>query len=103
MGGELTCSLTLDDRILFDAGSLPRSLDIRSQREIEYIFLTHAHLDHVIGIPFLLDNIIINNIRHHVNIVAIPQVVRAIRKNILNNSVWSGLTSLRSQISKMGW
>ncbi len=92
--GRKPSGFLLDDRILFDAGSLTRSLDIRSQRKIEYIFLTHAHLDHVISIPFLLDNINISNIRHQVNIIAIPQVVKAIRKHILNNSVWPDFTAI---------
>lgn len=92
--GRKPSGFLLDDKILFDAGSLTKSLDIRGQRKVEYIFITHAHLDHVIGIPFLLDNIIVSNIWHRVNIIAIPQVVRAIQKNILNNSIWPDFTAI---------
>lgn len=82
----------VDGKILFDAGSLTNVLDVKAQLKIENIFITHAHLDHVIGIPFLADNIIIRNIRHKVNILGIRPVVRTIKKNLLNSSVWPDFT-----------
>ncbi len=92
--GRKPSGFLLDERILFDAGSLTKTLDIRGQRKIEYIFITHAHLDHVIGIPFLLDNITVSNIWHRVNIVGIPPVLKAIKENILNNSIWPDFTAI---------
>jgi len=82
----------VDGKILFDAGSLTNVLDVKAQLKIENIFITHAHLDHVIGIPFLADNIIIRNIRHKVNILGIRPVVRTIKKDLLNSSVWPDFT-----------
>lgn len=90
--GRNPSSFLLDGKILFDAGSLTKVLDIKDQLKIENIFITHAHLDHVIGIPFLLDNITVGNIWHKVNIISIPAVVRAIKKHILNNSIWPDFT-----------
>jgi len=92
--GRKPSGFLLDDKILFDAGSLTKALDIRGQRRVEYIFITHAHLDHVIGIPFLLDNITVSNIWHRVNIIGIPPVLKAIKKNILNNSIWPDFTAI---------
>ncbi|MBM4306739.1 MAG: 3',5'-cyclic-nucleotide phosphodiesterase [Deltaproteobacteria bacterium] len=92
--GRKPSGFLLDDKILFDAGSLTKVLDIRGQRKVEYIFITHAHLDHVIGIPFLLDNIIVSNVWHRVNIISIPSVVSTIKKNILNNSIWPDFTAI---------
>ena len=82
----------LDNKILFDGGSITNVLDKKSQLKIENIFITHAHLDHVKGIPFLADNIIIERRRHNVNILSISPVIRTIKKNILNSSVWPDFT-----------
>jgi ribonuclease BN (tRNA processing enzyme) len=82
----------LDDEILFDAGSLTNVLDGNGQRKIRNIFITHAHLDHIRGIPFLADNLIINNCGCNVKIISIPQVIRTIRKNLLNGYVWPDFT-----------
>ena len=82
----------LDNKILFDGGSITNVLDKKSQLKIENIFITHAHLDHIKGIPFLADNIIIESRRHKVNILSVSPVIRTIRKNILNSSVWPDFT-----------
>jgi len=82
----------LDDEILFDAGSLTNVLDGRRQLKIRNIFITHAHLDHIRGIPFLADNIIIGHWRRHVKLFSIRPVLRAIKKNLLNSSMWPDFT-----------
>jgi ribonuclease BN (tRNA processing enzyme) len=81
-------SFLLDDKILFDAGSVTNVLDEKSQLKIESIFITHAHLDHIKGIPFLADNTMIENRRHKVKVFSIPSVIRILRKNLLNSLVW---------------
>jgi ribonuclease BN (tRNA processing enzyme) len=81
-------SLLLDHEIVFDAGSLTRVLDVKGQLKIKHIFITHAHLDHVTGIPFLAENIISAKRWHSIQILGIPPVIKAIRKNIFNGSIW---------------
>jgi len=82
----------LDDEILFDAGSLTNVLDRAGQRKIRNIFITHAHLDHIRGIPFLADNLLIDNKGCKVNIISIPKVIKTIRENLLNGQVWPDFT-----------
>jgi ribonuclease BN (tRNA processing enzyme) len=91
--GDNAPGFLLDKRILFDGGSITNVLDKKSQLRIENIFITHAHLDHIKGIPFLADNMIIESRRHKVNILSISPVIRTIRKNILNSSVWPDFTT----------
>jgi ribonuclease BN (tRNA processing enzyme) len=82
----------VDNKILLDGGSITNVLDKKSQLKLKNIFITHGHLDHVKGIPFLADNMIIESKRHKVNILSISPVIRTIRKNLLNSSIWPDFT-----------
>jgi ribonuclease BN (tRNA processing enzyme) len=82
----------LDDRILFDAGSLADVLHERAQMKIDHIFITHAHLDHILGIPFLADNVLNGSRGRNVRVSSIPPVIRALKKNLLNGSIWPDFT-----------
>ena len=92
--GHNTPGFLLDDEILLDAGSLTNVLDGNSQWKIRNIFITHAHLDHIKGIPFLADNLIIRNQGHKVTIAGISSVIDTIKKNLLNGYLWPDFTIL---------
>jgi len=89
-----TPGFLLDEGILFDAGSLTNALSEDDQSKLHTIFITHAHLDHIKGIPFLADNLITRNMRHTVNIMSIPPVIKTIRENLFNGNVWPDFTIL---------
>ena len=58
IGGDLrTTSMLVDDDILIDAGTGVGDLSIEQLAKIDHIFVTHAHLDHVTSIPFLVDTV----------------------------------------------
>ena len=82
----------LDDRILFDAGSLTDVLHEEAQMKVRHIFITHAHLDHILGIPFLADNVLSGKKAHSVKVFGIPTVLKALRRNLLNSSIWPDFT-----------
>ena len=81
-------SFLLNGGIVFDTGSLSNVLDIRGQLRIRHIFITHSHLDHVMGIPFIADNLLCSGKSYGVNIIGIPPVIEALRKNLLDGSIW---------------
>jgi phosphoribosyl 1,2-cyclic phosphodiesterase len=49
----------VDGTFLLDAGTIVLSLTIREQTGIRQILFTHAHFDHIKGIPFLVDNLVL--------------------------------------------
>ena len=81
---------------LLDAGTLNTVLSEKDQRKVRYIFITHAHMDHIREIPFLADNIIIGGWKHRVEIFSILPVIRDIKKNLLNFKLWPDMTVLPS-------
>ncbi len=92
--GHRPPSYLLNGRILFDTGSLTNVLNIKAQMRIEHIFITHSHLDHIMGIPFLADNLIFREKWHRINIMSIPPVIRAIKKSLLDGWIWPDFTMI---------
>lgn len=86
----------IDGSLLLDAGTIGSRLNESGQRAIRDILITHAHLDHVRGIPFLADNIITNRTPYRVNVYGIGETLSAIRDNLLNDRIWPDFTKLPS-------
>ena len=58
IGGDLrTTSMLLDNDTLIDAGTGVGDLSINELAQIDHIFVTHSHLDHVATIPFIVDTV----------------------------------------------
>jgi ribonuclease BN (tRNA processing enzyme) len=84
----------IDGTILMDAGTIGLSLNNSEQWKIKYILLSHAHLDHIKGIPFLLDNIIVTKKKHSVTVMGGREVLRDLRQNVLNDRIWPDFTKI---------
>lgn len=88
----------IDDKMLLDGGTIGSKLNEREQWDIENILITHSHLDHVKGIPFLADNIIIKNIPHSITLFGIKETLEALRENLLNDKLWPDFTKISAAI-----
>lgn len=87
----------IDGKLLFDAGTIGAGLSESSQWKIRHVVLTHAHLDHIRGIPFLADNIIIKNKKHFVTVISTAATLKTLKDNLLNNKVWPDFTAIPSR------
>jgi ribonuclease BN (tRNA processing enzyme) len=90
--GHNTPSFLLNNEIVFDAGSITGVLDEKAQMKIKHIFITHAHLDHIMSIPFLADNIIVGERPNKISVLSIPQVIKTIKRHLFNSSMWPDFT-----------
>lgn len=43
--------MLIDDDVLLDAGTGIGDLELGDLNRIRHVFLTHAHLDHIAGLP----------------------------------------------------
>ena len=85
-GRQTTCFL-LDDDILIDAGTGITSLNLEQLERINHVFLTHSHLDHVLGLPLLLDAV--GDRRSDPVIVhALPDTLEILEQHLFNWKLW---------------
>lgn len=85
--GRHTTSLLVDDDILIDAGSGITTLDFEQLLKIDHVFLTHAHLDHVLGLPLLLDSV--GDLRAGpVTVHSLPEVLDVLSRHLFNWQLW---------------
>lgn len=96
-GYHLT-SFLINNKILVDAGSVTAALTIKEQTDIDAILLTHSHLDHVSGIPFLADNIN-GRKKNPIDIIAVKEVIEPLKTHILNDHIWPDFTQIPHTVS----
>jgi ribonuclease BN (tRNA processing enzyme) len=85
-GRHTTCFL-LDDDILIDAGTGITRLSLEQLAAIEHVFLTHSHLDHVLGLPLLLDAVGDRRDRP-VTVHALPETLEILSDHLFNWRLW---------------
>ena len=90
--GRFTSSLLIDDKLLLDAGTVSSALSQKEQLALEDIVLTHAHMDHIVDLAFLADNIF--GRPESMRIRAPEQVLEAVHDHLFNDLVWPDFTKL---------
>jgi cAMP phosphodiesterase len=92
--GHSCPAFLVDGKILLDAGTVAVSLNIREEHSLQHILLTHAHFDHIKGIPFLLDNLVIRNTGNTITVLSGKDVLDDLKKNIFNDRIWPDFSKL---------
>ena len=92
--GQRPSAFLVNDRTLVDAGSVAGGIPLSEQLGIQQIFLTHAHLDHVVGAAFLIETFATCDVQRAVTLAGLPQVVDAVRTGIFNNVIWPDFSTI---------
>jgi ribonuclease BN (tRNA processing enzyme) len=83
-----TTSFLIGQNVLLDAGTVTTVLSLKEQMKIDYILITHAHLDHVRDLMFLADNVFHQCKKNQLVIVSTKGIIEAIRRHLFNNVIW---------------
>jgi len=99
--GAQTTAMLVDRDVLIDAGTGIGDLDLDDLDSIRHVFLTHAHLDHVAGLPMLADRVFDENFEVPLTVYARDETLRAVQKHLFNDVIWPDFTKLPSPENPM--
>lgn len=93
--GLRTTTLLVDGTLLIDAGTGVGDLSAEAMRRIRRVVLTHAHLDHVCGLAFMVDNLF-GLIDAPIEVLARAETLDALRQHLFNWALWPDFTQIPS-------
>lgn len=92
---HLTC-FVVDDRVAFDAGSLAMSASPLQRLQVRDVVLTHAHLDHIAGLPLFIDDLFAV-LSQPICIHATAEVIEVLERDVFNWSVYPKFSELSNK------
>lgn len=96
IGGNLrTTSFLLDRDVLIDAGTGVSELSLGELTEIDHVFVTHSHLDHIACIPFMLDSVGFMRDKP-LTVYASEATLDILKKHIFNWKIWPDFSEIPS-------
>ena len=88
-----TTSFLVDHDVLIDAGSGLGDLPLAELTQIDHIFVTHSHLDHVTSIPFLVDTV--GGMRTRpLTVYATAATIEILKNHLFNWAIWPDFTEI---------
>ena len=94
IGGDLrTTSMLIDDDILVDAGTGVGDLSIEQLVKVDHVFVSHAHLDHVTSIPFLVDTVCWMRDRP-ITIYSTAATIQVLKEHLFNWKIWPDFSEI---------
>lgn len=89
---ETTC-IAFNKHNVMDAGNLIKGLK-HGCIELDTIWLTHSHLDHIVDIAFVLDCYFENRTKP-LRIAALPETIAVLQKHIFNELIWPDFSRIK--------
>jgi ribonuclease BN (tRNA processing enzyme) len=92
---HLSC-FVIDDRVTIDAGSLAISTNAIQKKQIRDVILTHAHIDHIAGLPLFIDDLFADIVKP-LEIYATKEVIHILKEDIFNWDVYPDFAELENE------
>ncbi len=94
--GLRTTALRVGSEILVDCGTGVGDLPLENLFEIQHVFITHSHLDHIAGLPLLIDTIYEKLITNPLTIHCQQDTYQVLMDHIFNWQIWPNFFILPS-------
>ncbi|NNE99643.1 MAG: 3',5'-cyclic-nucleotide phosphodiesterase [Pyrinomonadaceae bacterium] len=92
---HLSC-FVVDDLVSIDAGSLAISANELQRKQIRDVVLTHAHIDHIAGLPLFIDDLFAE-IAKPVEVYASQEIIDILERDIFNWDVYPRFSALENE------
>jgi cAMP phosphodiesterase len=92
----LPTSFLINGKIAIDAGAITSGLSFTEQSEINHIFLSHAHIDHLATLPFLLDNLF-SSLKTPVTLYGPAHTMKCLKDHLFNDQLWPDFTAFSNR------
>ncbi len=86
-------TLVFDDKVALDAGSLAMACSDEQRDSIRDVIISHAHLDHVAGLPLFVDDLFAT-LTEPVRIHGTSEVIETLEENIFNWKIYPRFSEL---------
>lgn len=85
--------MLVDDDVLIDCGTGVGDLSLDELLRVDHVFLTHSHLDHIAGLPLLIDSV--GDRRNHpLTVHATEATLEILRTHIFNWAIWPDFSEI---------
>lgn len=92
---HLSC-FVIDDRVAIDAGSLAMAASNIQKKQIRNVVLTHAHLDHIAGLPLFVDDLFAT-LDVPICVHATAEVIETLERDIFNWTIYPRFSELENE------
>lgn len=94
------CCFVIDDSVTVDAGSLAMAVSELQRDQIRNIVLTHAHLDHIAGLPLFVDDLFAV-LKSPICVYAEQEVIEILERDVFNWSVYPRFSELENEFGQV--
>jgi len=91
---HLSC-FVVDDCVAIDAGSLGIAASVKQKEQIRDVILTHAHLDHIAGLPLFIDDLFAT-LTQPICVHCSPEVAETLERDIFNWEIYPRFSELKN-------
>ncbi|MGA7617637.1 MAG: 3',5'-cyclic-nucleotide phosphodiesterase [Thermoanaerobaculia bacterium] len=94
--GHRTTNFLVNRHTAIDAGALAHALTFDEQRSLRHVLITHAHLDHTGGLPFVVDNVF-GQQEKPLDVYSISPVIESMKRHLFNDDTWPDFSKLPTE------